>query len=115
MCRSESPSGRMEEGAFQSHQGFSPLPNHIQFIHVQKPPAGSRDPDGFPRRRGTEAEVTARRHGMFKIIPRINQGGWIVKQAVGQNTPVLLGKKLTTKYFRWASLQTPPLSSASLL
>lgn len=37
---------------------------------------------------------------MFKIIPRIREGGWIVKQAVGQNTPVLLGKKLTTKYYR---------------
>lgn len=49
---------------------------------------------------GAEDEVTARRHGMFKIIPRIEKGGWVLKQAVGQNTPVLLGKKLTTKYFR---------------
>lgn len=31
---------------------------------------------------------------------RVEKGSWIVKQAVGQNTPVLLGKKLTTKYFR---------------
>ena len=30
---------------------------------------------------------------------RVEKGSWIVKQAVGQNTPVLLGKKLTTKYF----------------
>ena len=29
----------------------------------------------------------------------MEKGSWIVKQAVGQNTPVLLGKKLTTKYF----------------
>jgi Protein ENHANCED DISEASE RESISTANCE 2, C-terminal len=36
----------------------------------------------------------------FKIIPRIEEGGWIVKSAVGQNTPVLLGRKITTKYFR---------------
>lgn len=49
---------------------------------------------------GGEKEATARRHSMFKIIPRIEKGGWVVKQAVGQNTPVLLGKKLTTKYFR---------------
>lgn len=40
------------------------------------------------------------RHGAFKIIPRITEGSWVVKQAVGQNTPVLLGRKLTTKYFR---------------
>ena len=49
---------------------------------------------------GSDGEVVARRHNMFKIIPRVKEGGWIVKQAVGQNTPVLLGKKLTTKYFR---------------
>ena len=49
---------------------------------------------------GSEADIIARRHSMFKIIPRIEKGGWVVKQAVGQNTPVLLGKKLTTKYFR---------------
>lgn len=49
---------------------------------------------------GSDGDVVARRHSMFKIIPRIREGGWIVKQAVGQNTPVLLGKKLTTKYYR---------------
>lgn len=49
---------------------------------------------------GSDGDVVGRRHSMFKIIPRIKEGGWIVKQAVGQNTPVLLGKKLTTKYYR---------------
>jgi len=37
-----------------------------------------------------------------KIIPRVTTGSWMVKQAVGQNTPVLLGRKITTKYFRCA-------------
>ncbi len=37
---------------------------------------------------------------MFKLIPSVVQGSWIVRQAVG-NTPVLLGRKLATKYFRW--------------
>lgn len=41
----------------------------------------------------------AERGNIFKLIPRVEKGSWIVKQAVGQNTPVLLGKKLTTKYF----------------
>ena len=43
-----------------------------------------------------------RRHSAFKIIPRVTHGSWMVKQAVGQNTPVLLGRKITTKYFRCA-------------
>jgi Protein ENHANCED DISEASE RESISTANCE 2, C-terminal len=34
---------------------------------------------------------------------RVEKGSWIVKQAVGQNTPVLLGKKLTTRYFTGAN------------
>lgn len=37
---------------------------------------------------------------MFKLIPSVVKGSWVIKQAVG-NTPVLLGKKLTTKYFRF--------------
>jgi Protein ENHANCED DISEASE RESISTANCE 2, C-terminal len=40
-----------------------------------------------------------RRNGAFKLIPHIVKGSWVVKQAVGE-TPVLLGNKLTTKYFR---------------
>lgn len=48
---------------------------------------------------GDEQSVLQRRHSMFKIIPRIEKGSWLVRQAVAQ-TPVLLGKKLTTKYFR---------------
>ncbi|KAK9821914.1 hypothetical protein WJX81_003424 [Elliptochloris bilobata] len=49
---------------------------------------------------GGEAATTTRRHSVFKIIPRVTHGSWVVKQAVGQNTPVLLGRKITTKYFR---------------
>lgn len=39
---------------------------------------------------------------MFKLIPSVVSGSWVIKQAVG-NTPVLLGKKLTTRYFRWVA------------
>jgi hypothetical protein len=35
---------------------------------------------------------------MFKLIPHIADGSWVIKQSVG-TTPVLLGNKLTTKYF----------------
>ena len=47
-----------------------------------------------------EKEVQALRSGAFKIIPRIAEGSWVIKQSVGQNTPVLLGRKLTTQYYR---------------
>ena len=47
-----------------------------------------------------EEEAQKLRSGAFKIIPRIAEGSWVIKQSVGQNTPVLLGRKLTTKYFR---------------
>ena len=30
---------------------------------------------------------------------RVDKGSWMVRQAVGQNNPVLLGNKLITKYF----------------
>ena len=51
---------------------------------------------------GGDEAAAKERHGAFKIIPRVTEGSWMVKQAVGQNTPVLLGRKLTTKYFRCA-------------
>jgi len=41
------------------------------------------------------ARLTARNLGTC----RVDKGSWMVRQAVGQNCPVLLGKKLTTKYF----------------
>ena len=40
-----------------------------------------------------------RRHNTFKLIPKVTKGSWVIRNAVG-STPVLLGKKLTTKYFR---------------
>ena len=46
-----------------------------------------------------DAEANVRRHGTVKLIPRISQGAWFVKQAVG-TTPCLLGRKLTTSYHR---------------
>ena len=42
-----------------------------------------------------------RRNNRFKLIPSILKSSWVVKQAVG-TTPVLLGNKLVTKYFRYA-------------
>ena len=48
---------------------------------------------------GDSPEAVARRNGAFKLIPHIVQGSWIVKQSVGE-TPVLLGRKLTTSYFK---------------
>ena len=48
---------------------------------------------------GDDKEAEQRRNSMFKLIPSVVKGSWVIKQAVG-NTPVLLGKKLTTKYFR---------------
>ncbi len=39
------------------------------------------------------------RNERFKLIPNIVEGPFIVKKAVG-NTPALLGKKLTQRYFR---------------
>ncbi len=49
--------------------------------------------------KGDGPEADARRNRQFKLIPRIVKGSWIVKQSVG-TTPVLLGQKLVTKYFR---------------
>ena len=46
-----------------------------------------------------DVEANVRRHGTVKLIPRISQGAWFVKQAVG-TTPCLLGRKLTTSYHR---------------
>ena len=49
--------------------------------------------------RGDTPDDDRRRSTKFKLIPRIVKGSWIVRQSVG-TTPVLLGQKLTTKYFR---------------
>ncbi|KAK9823769.1 hypothetical protein WJX72_005371 [[Myrmecia] bisecta] len=48
---------------------------------------------------GDDAASEARRHRTFKLIPSVVKGSWVIKQSVG-NTPVLLGRKLTTRYFR---------------
>jgi hypothetical protein len=49
-----------------------------------------------------DAEANKRRDGTLKLIPRISQGAWFVKQAVG-TTPCLLGRKLTASYHRLLS------------
>lgn len=58
-------------------------------------------PADAPRRwmQGDGPEADAVRNKKFKLIPRIVKGSWIVKQSVG-TTPVLLGQKLATRYFR---------------
>ena len=48
---------------------------------------------------GTPEAKEKRRHAAFKVIPRVQEGNWVVRQAVG-STPALLGNKLVTKYFR---------------
>ena len=48
---------------------------------------------------GDDEAKQKRRNSVFKVIPRIAEGSWMVRQAVG-TTPALLGNKLTTKYFR---------------
>ncbi len=41
----------------------------------------------------------AHRNAVFKLIPRIAKGSWIIKQSVG-STPVILGRKLQCSYHR---------------
>ena len=48
---------------------------------------------------GDGPEADAKRNERFKLIPNIARGSWIIKQSVG-TTPVILGKKLATKYYR---------------
>ena len=48
---------------------------------------------------GSCAEADARRNATFKLIPRVTEGSWIIKQSVG-TTPCLLGRKLRTLYHR---------------
>lgn len=48
---------------------------------------------------GEGSEADDRRNLTFKLIPRITQGPWLVKSSVG-TTPVLLGQKLRTRYFK---------------
>lgn len=37
------------------------------------------------------------RDGIFKLIPHISKGSWLIKQSVG-TTPVIIGRKLKTSY-----------------
>lgn len=91
-------------GGGSPNDSSASLTDHFMPASVVPAPAGATPFDVAMARflddSGSDGEVVARRHNMFKIIPRVKEGGWIVKQAVGQNTPVLLGKKLTTKYYR---------------
>ena len=55
---------------------------------------------------GRLGRLGTNRNAVFNVLTwgvsckrRVDKGSWMVRQAVGQNNPVLLGKKLTTKYF----------------
>ena len=48
---------------------------------------------------GDSPDANHRRDGTFKLIPRVTEGSWIVKQSVG-TTPCLLGHKLAQRYAR---------------
>jgi len=59
---------------------------------------------------GDSREATLRRNNAFKLIPRVSEGSWIIKQSVG-TTPCLLGNKLTARYFQCV----PPACAACSL
>lgn len=48
---------------------------------------------------GEGPEADRARNKQFKLIPHISKGAWIMQKSVG-TTPVILGQKLTTKYFK---------------
>lgn len=48
---------------------------------------------------GDDESANSRRNSIFKLIPSVVKGSWVIKQSVG-HTPVLLGKKLKTQYHR---------------
>jgi hypothetical protein len=64
----------------------------------------SGDEDRFLSGEGTEANY--RRNGVFKLIPSVVEGSWVIRQSVG-NTPVILGRKLTTHYFKYDVASLP--------
>lgn len=55
---------------------------------------------------GDSKQALGRRNNTFKLIPRVTQGSWIVKQAVG-TTPCLLGNKIDTQYYQCAPWPHP--------
>jgi Protein ENHANCED DISEASE RESISTANCE 2, C-terminal len=48
---------------------------------------------------GDGPEADYERNGAFKLIPSVVEGSWIIRQSVG-NTPVILGRKLKTYYYK---------------
>ena len=42
----------------------------------------------------------ADRRQRLKLIPSVEQGGWVIKHSVG-HTPILLANKLKSHYFRY--------------
>ena len=40
------------------------------------------------------------RNSRWKLIPRMVEGNWVVKKAIGENTPAIIGKKLTHSYYK---------------
>jgi len=40
------------------------------------------------------------RNQRWKFIPRMIEGNWAVRKAIGENTPVIVSKRITHKYFK---------------
>ncbi|KAL0033215.1 hypothetical protein WJX79_009992 [Trebouxia sp. C0005] len=86
---------------------YDPISTAEQPGAVKQGPKGDADSEAFAAfdrvmarfMHGDHEEDVKRRHNTFKLIPRVTKGSWVIRNAVG-STPVLLGKKLTTKYFR---------------
>lgn len=90
--------GEGKAGDKRRNTKFKFIPN-LPFTHPTHP---TNPPPTQPRRRFVEGEGKAadkRRNTKFKLIPNVVKGSWIVRQSVG-TTPVLLGQKLLTRYFR---------------
>lgn len=67
-------------------------------LDVDQPQADT--PPGFARLlRAFENGTDEYRNTRFKLIPRVHEGSWLVKSAVG-STPAILGRKLPLRHFR---------------
>jgi hypothetical protein len=61
----------------------------------------------------TEEEQAAFRNERFKLIPRLSEGPWILKQTVPQK-PALLGQKLQQRYYRGGGTNTGTSTAGSV-
>lgn len=79
---------------------ITPSPPYTCLICYYEMPAASDMPPGFSKLWNQFLEGDdGFRNQRWKIIPRVEQGPWVVKSSVG-TTPALLGMKVDQKYFR---------------